>query len=710
MNEALGRGVPKKQEGLGLDGLRQDIGDAAQEVKEVLRSAVPKRKSKSKTTENESVLPKSATKSAARKYPPKTAAPSADSSNSETEITETAEKALRVLRETFGHENFVGRQRDIISHVADGGNALALMPTGGGKSLCYQIPALMREGAAVVVSPLIALMKDQVDALKQYNVRAAYLNSSLTAKQAAEVEETFAAGGLDLLYVAPERLLTGRGLAAMRRGKIALFAIDEAHCVSQWGHDFRPEYLQLGKLADLFPDAPRLALTATADARTQAEIVQKLRLTGGEIFIASFDRPNIRFYVRRRGNGRRQLMEFLEPRRGQSGIVYCMTRRKTEETAEFLEKEGQPVRPYHAGMHKKTRAANQNFFAEEDGAVISATIAFGMGINKPDVRFVVHMNMPKSVEGYYQEVGRAGRDGFPASALLLYHVGDVFTVRGWIAESGAPEHIRRIERNKLNDLTAFCESARCRRESLLNYFGETFAPPCGNCDNCISPPEMWDGATAAKKFLSCAARTGERFGAGQLVDVLRGKNTEKIRRLGHDKLSTFGIGAELSAAEWHSVAQQIIAADVLVPDGEGHGSLKLTPAAWEIMRGNKEIYFRREIFRAPAEESESPSKESESPPKKRARRDGAEEKKPRFTPAAGLSGRDAEIFEILREERKRLAARQNIPAYLIFQDRVLAEIARRRPADSGEFGEIPGIGAAKMARYAVHFLKILREN
>ena len=693
LNEAPGRGVPKKREG--FDGLRQDIGGAAQEVKEVLKNAVPKRKSK--ITETKSVIPKTA----APKSPPKTAPSAADSSKSE--ITETSKKALRVLRETFGHENFVGRQRDIISHVADGGNALALMPTGGGKSLCYQIPALMREGAAVVVSPLIALMKDQVDALKQYNVRAAYLNSSLTAKQAAEVEETFAAGGLDLLYVAPERLLTGRGQAAMRRGKIALFAIDEAHCVSQWGHDFRPEYLQLGKLADLFPDAPRLALTATADARTQEEIVQKLRLTDGEIFIASFDRPNIRFYVRRRGDGRRQLMEFLEPRRGQSGIVYCMTRRKTEETAEFLEKEGLPVRPYHAGMDKKTRAANQNFFAEEDGAVISATIAFGMGINKPDVRFVVHMNMPKSVEGYYQEVGRAGRDGFPASALLLYHVGDVFTVRGWIAESGAPEHIRRMERNKLNDLTAFCESARCRRESLLNYFGETFAPPCGNCDNCISPPEMWDGATAAKKFLSCAARTGERFGAGQLVDVLRGKNTEKIRRLGHDKLSTFGIGGELSAAEWHSVAQQIIAADVLVPDGEGHGSLKLTPAAWEIMRGNKEIHFRREIFRAPAGESESP-------PKKRARRDGAEEKKPRFTPAAGLSGRDAEIFEILREERKRLAARQNIPAYLIFQDRVLAEIARRRPADSAEFGEIPGIGAAKMARYAAHFLKILREN
>ena len=602
------------------------------------------------------------------------------------------DEARRVLRQTFGHLDFVGRQREIISHVAEGGDALALMPTGGGKSLCYQIPALLREGTAVVVSPLIALMKDQVDALRQYNVRASYLNSSLTAKQAAAVEEDFAVGHLDLLYVAPERLLTGRGLDMARRGKIALFAIDEAHCVSQWGHDFRPEYLKLGKLAELFPEAPRLALTATADDRTRAEIVEKLHLTGGKIFIASFNRPNICFSVRRRDNPRRQLMDFLAARRGQSGIIYCLSRRKSEETAEFLEKESFPARPYHAGMDKDTRAENQNFFAREEGAIIAATVAFGMGINKPDVRFIIHMDMPKSVEGYYQEIGRAGRDGLPAHALLLYGMGDVITLKSMIEESSAPEQIRRRERQKLDALLAFCESSGCRRESLLKYFGEEYSPPCENCDNCLSPPEMWDGGEAAKKILSCVARTGERFGAGHIVDVLLGKSTEKILRLRHDQLSTFGIGGELPAAEWRAAARQLIAANCLVPDSEGHGSLKLTPAAWEIMRGEKPVFFRRET----------------RPP--RAAKTAREDKKPRPSPAADLSGRDAEVFEILREERKRMAVRQNIPAYLIFQDRVLAEIARRRPANSEEFGEIPGIGAAKMARYAAHFLKILREN
>ncbi|MGI9305906.1 MAG: DNA helicase RecQ [Gammaproteobacteria bacterium] len=605
---------------------------------------------------------------------------------------ETEDEARRVLRQTFGYPDFVGRQREIISHVAEGGDALALMPTGGGKSLCYQIPALMREGAAVVVSPLIALMKDQVDALRQHNVRAAFVNSSLTPKQAAAAEDSFARGELDLLYIAPERLLTEHGLQTARRGKIALFAIDEAHCVSQWGHDFRPEYLKLGKLAELFPDIPRLALTATADARTRGEIVEKLRLDNGRVFIASFDRPNICFAARRRENPRRQLLDFLENRRGQAGIIYCMTRRRTEEISEFLNKEGWEARTYHAGLEKKHREDTQNFFAREDGAVIVATIAFGMGINKPDVRFVAHLNMPKSVESYYQEVGRAGRDGLPADALLLYGLNDAVMIRKWIQESHAPEAIRRVERQKLDDLLAFCESVSCRRKYLLQYFAEDFSPPCGNCDNCNAPPEMQDGTETAQKFLSCVARAKERSNAGQIIGILRGKIAENLRWLEHDKLSTFGIGQDIPAAEWRAVANQLIASDFLAVDTENYNALKLTPAAWEVLRGKKQVLFRRET-RPPR--AEKPAKES---------------KKPRANPAAELEGKEAEIFERLREERKRLAQRQNVPAYVIFHDAVLAELARRRPATGEEFGQIPGIGAAKIERYAAHFLKILRES
>ena len=604
------------------------------------------------------------------------------------------EEALRVLQKTFGHRNFVGRQSEVIGRVLEGGDALALMPTGGGKSLCYQIPALLREGTAIVVSPLISLMKDQVDALTQYDVRAAFLNSTLTPKRASETERALIEGELDLLYIAPERLLTERTLSLLEKATVALFAIDEAHCVSQWGHDFRPEYLKLGRLAELFPKVPRLALTATADARTRTEIMEKLCLRDARMYVASFDRPNISFAATRRDDARKQLMNFIAEHRGQSGIVYCMSKRKSEETAEFLEKEGLRALPYHAGMDKKTRERNQSIFAHEEGVIIAATIAFGMGINKPDVRFIAHMNMPKSIEGYYQEIGRAGRDGLPARALLLYAVSDAITMRGWIENSDAPENIRRIERQKLNDLMGFCHSASCRRETLLKYFGETYNPPCGNCDNCKQPPEMWDGTEAAQKFLSCVARTGERFGAQHIISILLGKTEgepgNKIRRLNHDKLSTFGIGGELSAKEWNLIAQQLAFAEILNPDVEGYGALKLTPAAWEVMRKQKKVSFRREAPRPPRTRKAAAATTSEKP-------------------AMHLSDQDLEVFDALRELRMQLAKTQGVPAYVIFHDTVLVEMSRLRPKTEEEVGAIPGVGAAKQVRYAGHFLKVLRK-
>ena len=595
--------------------------------------------------------------------------------------------ALRTLRNTFGYADFVGKQRETIGHVLNGGDALALMPTGGGKSLCYQIPGILREGAAIVVSPLIALMKDQVDALRQYGVRAAAVNSSQSAKQTAAAEAEFARGELDFLYIAPERLLTERGLETVRRGKIALFAIDEAHCVSQWGHDFRPEYLRLGELADLFPHAPRLALTATADERTRKEIVDKLRLRDAKIVVASFDRPNIRFSVARRESGHRQILDFYRQNHdGHSGIVYCISRARAESAAEFLAAAGVRAYPYHAGMDKAARTDYQEKFIYEEGAVMCATVAFGMGINKPDVRFVVHADMPKNVESYYQEVGRAGRDGLPANALLLFGLKDAAQIRRWIAESGAPEDIRRIEGQKLDALMVFCEATECRRRALLRYFGEEYESPCGNCDNCISPPQMWDGIVAAQKFLSCVARTGERFGAGQITDVLRGRDTEKVRKFRHDKLSTFGIGGELSEREWRSVARQLIGANLLSPDAEGHGALKLNADSWKVMRGEREVQFRR----------------TERPPKSR----GDKRDKPA---AADLDERQTAVFHALRKTRMRLAKQRAVPPYIIFNDRVLAEIVRRRPQNEEEFGALHGVGEAKQKSFAHEFIKTLRE-
>ena len=474
------------------------------------------------------------------------------------------ESPQQLLQRVFGHAGFRGPQQDIVEHVAGGGDALVLMPTGGGKSLCYQVPALLREGTGIVVSPLIALMQDQVEALRQLGVRAEFLNStSLDAASAAKVEQALLAGELDLLYVAPERLLTPRFLSLMERSRIALFAIDEAHCVSQWGHDFRREYRELTILHERWPDIPRIALTATADPPTQVEIAERLQLETARRFVSSFDRPNIRYTVVQKDNGTRQLRDFLANRRGESGIVYCLSRKKVEKTADALVELGFDALPYHAGLDAQVRASNQRRFLREDGVVMVATIAFGMGIDKPDVRFVAHMDLPKSLEGYYQETGRAGRDGEPAEAWLCYGLGDLVLLKQMIEQSEAGEERKQLERRKLDQLLGYCESMQCRRQVLLAGFGETYPHPCGNCDNCLHPAHTWDATLAAQKALSCVYRTGQRFGAAHLIEVLRGGGGERVLQFGHDKLSTYGIGADLDAKTWRGVFRQLAAAGLI---------------------------------------------------------------------------------------------------------------------------------------------------
>jgi ATP-dependent DNA helicase RecQ len=560
------------------------------------------------------------------------------------------------------------------------------MPTGGGKSLCYQIPALMREGCAVVISPLIALMHDQVGALLEAGVSAAVLNSSLDAETAARTERDFSGGRLDLIYVAPERLLTPRFLDLLRRTKVALFAIDEAHCVSQWGHDFRPEYIQLSALHERFPDVPRIALTATADEVTRAEILQRLKLEKARIFVSSFDRPNIRYTIVGKASARDQLLRFIRAEHaGEAGIVYCLSRRKVDETAAWLTAQGVAALPYHAGMDAATRAKHQERFVNGDGMVIVATIAFGMGIDKPDVRFVAHLDLPKSIEAYYQETGRAGRDGLPADAWMAYGLGDVVQQRRMIEESEADETFKRVSYRKLDALVGLAESASCRRVRLLGYFGEA-ATPCGNCDVCIEPPRVWDGSEAAQKALSCAYRTGQRFGAGHLIDVLRGNATERVQRYAHDALSTWKIGADKSDQQWRAVFRQLVALGFLEPDAEAFGALKLTDAARGVLKGEVSVSFR--------EDAEKPR-----------RRDRA-----RKAAAAPLGPHAAPLLDALREWRLATARDHGVPAYVVFHDATLAAIAVARPRTLDDLRGITGIGATKLERYGPALLAITSEQ
>lgn len=591
-----------------------------------------------------------------------------------------------LLSRIFGYDEFRGPQQAIVEHVAAGNDALVLMPTGGGKSLCYQVPSLLRDGTGIVISPLIALMQDQVEALRQLGVRAEYLNSTLDGETAARVERELIAGELDMLYVAPERLLTGRFLSLLSRSTIALFAIDEAHCVSQWGHDFRPEYRQLTVLHERWPDVPRIALTATADPPTQREIAERLDLTGAQHFVSSFDRPNIRYTVVQKDNAKRQLLDFLKVHRQEAGIVYCMSRRKVEETAEFLCKEGLNALPYHAGLPAEVRAANQRRFLREDGIVMCATIAFGMGIDKPDVRFVAHTDLPKSMEGYYQETGRAGRDGEPAEAWLCYGLGDVVLLKQMIEQSEAGEERKSLERSKLDHLLGYCESMQCRRQVLLAGFGETYPQPCGNCDNCLVPPDAWDASVAAQKALSCVYRSGQRFGVGHLIDILRGGENDKIRQFGHTELSTYGIGKDLDARTWRSVFRQLVAASLLEVDSEAYGGLRLTDGSREVLKGQRKVMMRRES------------------PKARER--------DRSGQRTGLSvlPEDLALFNALRSLRAELAKEQNVPAFVIFHDSTLRNIAEQRPTSIDALGRVGGIGGTKLARYGERLVDIVREE
>jgi ATP-dependent DNA helicase RecQ len=598
--------------------------------------------------------------------------------------------AQHLLRTVFGFDSFRGQQAEIIAQVAGGGDAFVLMPTGSGKSLCYQLPSLMRSGVGVVVSPLIALMQDQVSALRQLGVKAAYLNSTLSPAEVQEVEHRVRTGGLDMVYIAPERLLQERTLALLADSPLALFAIDEAHCVSQWGHDFRPEYLQLATLAGRFPGIPRLALTATADKQTREDIVQRLSLGRAEVFVAGFDRPNIRYRVLPKQSTRKQLVEFLnEEHPRDAGIVYCMSRRKTEEMAAMLVEQGWKAVPYHAGLDAETRRRNQDRFQREDGVIVVATIAFGMGIDKPDVRFVAHLDIPKSVEAYYQETGRAGRDGQPADAWMLYGLGDVALVRQLLAQSEADEAHKRVEQQKLNALLGYCETAACRRQVLLNYFGDAHDGACGNCDTCLTPVETYDGTLVARKALFCAHQTGQRFGVTYLADVLTGLQTPRVTEFGHQNLSAFGRGTELNAKAWASVYRQLIAIGHLTVEG-AYGSLRLAPSAVPILQQQELVRLRKD------------------PPATRKERDRSR-RGTVVAAAQAMSPADEPLWEALRELRLSLAREAEVPPYVIFHDTTLREMLRLRPLTPDELGRVPGIGATKLARHGEAFLEVLRQ-
>jgi ATP-dependent DNA helicase RecQ len=598
--------------------------------------------------------------------------------------------ALDVLKRVFGYESFRGQQQAIIEHVCGGGDAVVLMPTGSGKSLCYQIPALVRDGTGVVISPLIALMQDQVEALTVLGVKAGFLNSTQDQDERKAVEYAFLDGKLDLLYLAPERLRSESTLKLLGKGEKSLFAIDEAHCVAQWGHDFRPDYLALSVLHERWPQVPRIAVTATATAHTHEEITHRLGLEKAEHFVASFDRPNIQYRIAPKNSPQRQLLHLLGTEHdGDSGIVYCLSRNSVEKTADFLVQQGYPALPYHAGLNARTRADNQARFLRADGLIMVATIAFGMGIDKPDVRFVAHLDLPRSVEGYYQETGRAGRDGLPSTAWLAYGLADVIQQRRMIDESeGDLAHRRRLSA-QLDAMLALCETAECRRAQLLRYFGEEPAGPCGNCDTCLDPPQVWDGTEAAQKLLSTVVRVarlnGPSFGAGQYIDILLGKDTERIRSYGHNALKTFGIGTGHSETEWRGVVRQLLAAGLLTVTGE-HGTLALTPASGDVLRGGRTVSLRTE--RSPAKAvKEKPGRD-----------------KPRKDKQGTTVSYDHDLFEKLRVWRAAAAKEQGVPAYVIFHDATLRQIAAERPAGLAGLSAISGVGETKLARYGEQIL------